>query len=233
MVYILRFFLFKKQFFFIFLMSLVPVLSTFYIQGVLKFKKNNSGAKRLNHSWKKNWSFGEIKIVGRDNIHSRNQNAFSNLHPLPLNSRKANILWALITTSYRVDSSKVRNFMAKGGFLLPVRFAALSNVLRRPPLCSRLKTVPTLSFFRSFVSSRGCFRVQGRMQKDKLNRDELLKWTRWTVIIASSFYPSKWLYFGHLLIVWGMRWHSALDAVLQIGRSLVRSQLVSMDFSLK
>ena len=39
MVYTLRFSLFKMQFFFIILTYLVPVLFTFYIQGVLKLKK--------------------------------------------------------------------------------------------------------------------------------------------------------------------------------------------------
>jgi len=35
---------------FIILTYLVSVLFTFYIQGVLKFKKNNSSAKKLKHS---------------------------------------------------------------------------------------------------------------------------------------------------------------------------------------
>ena len=47
MVYSLRFFPLQNAVCFIILTYLVPLLFKFYIQGVLKLKKNNSGAKRL------------------------------------------------------------------------------------------------------------------------------------------------------------------------------------------
>ena len=47
MVYILRFFSLQNAVCFIILTYLVSVLFTFYIKGVIKLKKNNSGDKRL------------------------------------------------------------------------------------------------------------------------------------------------------------------------------------------
>jgi len=51
MVCTLRFFPFQNAVCFMILTYLVPVLFTFCIQDVLKLKKNNSGAKRLNKYW--------------------------------------------------------------------------------------------------------------------------------------------------------------------------------------
>ena len=58
MVYTLRFFALQNTVCFIILTYLFPVLFIFYIQGVLKLKKNNSGAKRLN-------------VYSTGNIHAR------------------------------------------------------------------------------------------------------------------------------------------------------------------
>jgi len=53
MVYTVRFFSLQNAVCFIILTYLVPVLFTFYVQGVLNLKKNNSGAKRLRLAKKK------------------------------------------------------------------------------------------------------------------------------------------------------------------------------------
>ena len=78
MVHTLRFFPLQNAVRFIILTYLLPVLFTFYVQGVLKLKKNNSGAKRLrNYKIQPYWALrtqtaGSVNVRVQNIFHGRN-----------------------------------------------------------------------------------------------------------------------------------------------------------------
>ena len=71
------FFSLQNAVFFIILTYLVPVLFTFYIQGVLKLKKNNSGAKTLKIPLRLVYVFVNVQSKNVNNVNGMSDSLHS------------------------------------------------------------------------------------------------------------------------------------------------------------